>query len=152
MEGGQARAEELFRLACHGSSPPGCLNLGLALAQQDDKQAAVALFERSCSSGWTAGCHHLAAALENGEGVHADVDRAVTLYEDACADRLVDSCLALGALFIGGERVSRDAARATRYYGMAVKTYDERCEAGSAADCRERDRLRVRVAIMTSSQ
>ena len=151
MEGGQLRAEEMFRLACSGNSAAGCLNVGLALAARDDKKAAAALFERSCTAGWTAGCHHLAAALEHGEGVLLDVNRAIAIYEDACAERFVDSCLALGHLFISDE-ARRDVVRSTHYYGMAIKTYDERCDAGSAADCRERDRLRVRVGLMTASQ
>ena len=151
MEGGQQRAEEMFRLACQGNSAAGCLNLGLALAARDDKKSAAALFERSCTAGWTAGCHYLAAALQQGEGVHVDVTRAIAIYEDACADQFVDSCLALGHMFISDE-ARRDVPRASRYYGMAIKTYNERCTAGSAADCRERDRLRVRLGLITASQ
>lgn len=152
IEGGMERAEQMFRLACNGNSAAGCLNLGLALAARDDKKDAVALYERSCAAGWTRACHHLALALERGDGVLVDLSRAIALYEDACTDKSVDSCLALGGLFVTGDRVPRDIVRATRYYGAALRTYGERCEAGSVGDCRERDRLRTRVAILTASQ
>jgi TPR repeat protein len=151
LEGGLERAEQLFRFACNGNSAAGCLNLGLALASRDDKKAAAQLFERSCSAGWTPGCHHLALAFDRGEGVLVDLNRAIGLYEEACATKFVDSCLALGALYIAGDRVERDVVRASRYYGTALKVYDEGCQAGSETDCKERDKLRTRVAILTAT-
>jgi len=152
LEGGMARAEQLFRIACDGGSAAGCLNLGLALASRDDKKTAAGLFERSCTAGWTAGCHRFALALENGEGVLPDLSRAIVLYDEACSNKFVDSCLAIGALFVTGDRVERDVVRATRYYGTALKLYDESCQAGRANDCKERDRLRTRVAILLASR
>lgn len=152
LEGGVLRAEELFRIACDGGSAAGCLNLGLALASRDDKKTAAVLFERSCTAGWTAGCHHLALALDRGEGVLPDLNRAIALYEDACANKFVDSCLTIGALFMTGDRVERDVVRATRYYGTALKLYDESCQAGHDNDCKERDRLRTRIAILATSR
>ncbi len=152
LEGGVERAEELFRIACNGGSAAGCLNLGLALAARDDKKTAAQLFDRSCTAGWTPGCHHFAVALENGDGLLKDVNRAVALYEDACANKFVDSCLALGGLFMTGERVERDAERASRYYGTALKVYDEGCQSGNDSDCKERDRLRTRLAIIAASR
>jgi len=150
LEGGVDRAEQMFRLACNGNSAAGCLNLGLVLSARDDKKGAAALFERSCTAGWTPGCHHLALALEHGDGLLPDLERAVALYDDACNEKYVDSCLAAANLFVTGERLPRDVQRATRYYGTALKTYDERCDAGSASDCKERDRLRTRVAVLAS--
>lgn len=152
LEGGMTRAEELFRQACNGGSPPGCLNLGLAASSRDDNKHATELFERSCTAGWTPGCHHLALAFDRGEGVLQDLNRAVALYEDACSNKYPDSCLALGALFIAGDRVERDVVRANRYYGAALKVYDENCQAGNPADCRERDKLRTRVAILGAAR
>ena len=152
LEGGLTRAEELFRLACNGGSAAGCLNLGLVAASRDDKKHAAELFERSCTDGWTPGCHRLAMAFDQGEGVLQDLNRAIALYEEACANKYADSCVAAGMLFMTGQRVERDVARATRHFGTAIKTYDESCQAGNDGDCKERDKLRTRIAILAASQ
>ncbi len=152
FDGGMQRAEDLFRMACGGSSQAGCTNLGLVLASRDDKKGAVALFDRACSAGLPAGCHHLAKAFERGDGVPASLARAIELHEKACGDAFADSCLALGDLFISAGRVERDAARAARYYGSALKLYDASCEAGHDRDCTERDKLRTRIAILLATQ
>lgn len=152
LEGGLTRAEAFFRVACNGGSAPGCLNLGLVAASRDDKKHAAELFERSCTEGWLPGCHRLAMAFDQGEGVLQDLDRAIALYERACADKYPDSCVAAGMLFMTGQRVERDVARATRNFGTALKVYDESCQAGSEADCKERNKLRTRVDILMASQ
>ncbi len=152
LEGGMTRAEELFRLACNGGSAAGCLNLGLVAASRDDKKHAAALCERSCTAGWMPGCHQLALAFDQGDGVLQDLNRAIALYEEACGNKYADSCLSLGALFMTGERVDRDTPRAMRYYGTALKVYDEGCQAGNEADCKERGRLRTRLTILSASQ
>jgi TPR repeat protein len=152
LEGGMTRAEELFRFACNGGSAPGCLNLGEVAASRDDKKHAAELFERSCTGGWTPGCHRLATAFDQGEGVLQDLNRAIALYEEACATKYAESCVSAGMLFMTGQRVERDVARATRHFGTALKVYDDSCQAGNEVDCKERDKLRTRVAILAASQ
>lgn len=148
LDGGLQRAEQLFKQACDTGSPAGCLNLGMVMAARDDKKGAAALFERSCASGWTAACHHLAAANEHGAGVLVDLGRAITLYENACAEKYVDSCVALAGLFAAGEKVERDTARAVRYYAAGMQIYAEGCDAGRERECKERDRLRTRMVML----
>jgi hypothetical protein len=152
VEGGTARAEQLFTQACEGGSSPGCLNLGLVAAARDDKVRAFALYERSCNGGWAAGCHQVAASYAEAEGVTEDMAKAVTFYTQACDGEYIDSCTTLANLYLAGEKVTKDVDAAIGFYGRALKIYMTSCEAGNQADCAEGDKLRNRVAILAVGQ
>lgn len=150
IEGGIARAEQLFAKACNGGSSAGCLNLGLVLLAREEKQAAFVLFEKSCAGGWAAGCHQTGLGLEQGEGVGKDVVKAVGYYGQACDGGHVDGCLAAADLYAKGEALPRNIDAAVRLYGQAVKIHAEGCEAGSERDCLEANRIRTRMALAVS--
>ncbi len=152
-EGGLPRAEQLFTKACDLGSAHGCLRLGLLAAAREDKTRALSLYQKSCDGGWAPGCHQLALTYEQGDGVAKDVPKALALYSQACDDESVESCVAAGTLYLGGEAVVvRDLLAATRLYGKALSLYKEGCEAGNQPDCTEQDRMRTRLAVISTGQ
>jgi TPR repeat protein len=150
VAGAARRGEELFSRACSDGSTPGCLNVGLVLASREEFEQAAVFYDRACTGGYTPGCHYLAAAAEKGEGVPRDVVRAVGLYDEACSADYVESCLALATLYQEGTAVPADTPKVMAYYGKALSIYNDGCEAGKAADCSERDRLRTRIALLVA--
>jgi TPR repeat protein len=126
------------------------VNFGIVLASREEFEQAAVLYDRACTGGLTAGCHHLAAAAEKGEGIPQDGARAVSLYDEACGADYVDSCLALATLYADGTAVEADPAKVTEYYGKALKIYSDGCEAGDTRDCAERDRLRTRITLLAA--
>ncbi len=152
-EGGLPRAEGLFTKACGNGSSRGCWRLGLVVAGRDEKEKAVALYQKSCDGGWTPGCHELAVSYEQGEGVPKDVPKALTLYSEACDGENVESCVAAGNLYLGNDAaVARDLRAATGFYGKALALYKEGCDSGSQPDCTEQDRMRTRMAVISTGQ
>lgn len=151
IEGGPRRAEQLFQKACEGGSSRGCLNLGLAAAGREEFTLAVALYQRSCDGGWEPGCHELGLSYRSGEGAAKDMTKAISLFVHACEGEFVDSCVLLGNLYAAGEETPKDNAQAINFYGKALKMYQDSCNAGNAGDCTERDRLRMRVAVVSSA-
>lgn len=150
FEGGATRAAEMYEKACNGGSSAGCLNLGLAFAARDDHARAVALYERSCSGGWAAGCHQLAVSYRQGEGVKKDLAKSLALYSQACDGEYIESCTTAAEIYATGEEVGRDVAAAGALYAKAIKVLDQGCEAGSARDCGDRDRLKTRLTLLSA--
>lgn len=148
FEGGEARATQMYEKACNGGSSAGCLNLGLAFAARDDHAKAVALYERSCTGGWAPGCHQLGISYQQGEGVKKDLPKALAFFSQACDGEYVEACTTAAEIYARGEELPRDAAAATALYGKAIKVLDQSCEAGTARDCTERDRLKTRVTML----
>ncbi len=152
-EGGPPQAEKLFTRACDIGSSRGCWRLGLVAAGREEKEKAVALYEKSCVGGWAPGCHELASSYEQGEGVLKDVAKALELYTEACDGESVESCVSAGTLYLGGDpAVAKDLLAATRLYGKALALYKEGCDAGSQPDCMEKDRITTRLAILSTGQ
>ncbi len=145
------RVGGLYERACTAGSANGCLNFGLYRASQEEFEQAAQLFDRACTGGANAGCHALAAAYQKGEGVEKDMTRAVALYDQACAADHVESCLALAALYTDGTDVDRDSQRAAQYNAAALRIHDDGCQSGVTSDCRERDRMKTRLAVQASS-
>lgn len=145
------RVSDLYERACTAGSANGCVGFGLVQASREEYQQAAMLFERACLGGAAEGCQQLAGAFQRGEGVPKDMDRAVALYDQACNADFVDACLTLAALYTDGTDLGRDPARAAQYNAAAVRVYDEGCQAGTARDCRERDRLKTRIALQSTA-
>jgi hypothetical protein len=152
FESETTRVPGLYERACTAGSANGCLNFGLVQASREEFEQAAILFERACLGAANAGCHELAGMYRNGEGVQKDVVHAVTLYEQACNADYVDSCLTLSALCTEGTEVERNTARAAQYDATALRIYDEGCQAGTERDCRERDRLKTRIALQAAGR
>jgi TPR repeat protein len=151
VEGGVQRAEELFQRACEGGSSAGCLNLGLAFAARDDKLRALELYERSCNGGWSAGCHHVGLVYDQGDGVPKDSGKAMAAYTRACDGDYVESCVVAGDFYARADSPTRDVPTATRLYGKALAIYNEGCQAGTDADCVERDRMQTRITMLNAA-
>ena len=77
---------------------------------------------------------------------------AAVSASSACnqASRMRGRCLS--ALFLAGDRTPRDVERARNYYGAAVTIYRVRCDAGSAIDCNERDKVRRLLTLVAQAQ
>jgi hypothetical protein len=148
IEGGIAKAEQLYLKACEGGSSRGCLNLGLVAAGRDDRVRAFALYEKSCTGGWAAGCHHMAAAYQEGEGVTKDVIKALAVYTQACDSEYIESCTTAAGLYLAGEVVTKNMEAALRLYGKALQIYAASCKAGYDPDCAEADKLRNRITLL----
>lgn len=152
-EGGLPRAEKLYAKACDGGSSNGCFRLGLVAAMHEDMARAAALYQKSCDAGWTPGCHQLAVTYHEGDGVPKDVPKALALYTQACDGESAESCVAAGTLDMGDEpAVPRDVVAAMRMYGKALVLYKTGCDAGSQPDCTEQDRMRTRLAVISTGQ
>jgi len=152
-EGGPPRAELLFTRACETGSSRGCWRLGLVAAGREQFEKAVALYQKSCDGGWAPGCHQLAESYEQGEGVPKDVSKALALYLQACDGESVDGCVSAATLYLGSDpAVARDLVAATRAYGKALVLYKESCESGNQTDCAEQDKMRTRLAIISTGQ
>ena len=147
LEGGMERAAAMFERACTGGSAAGCLNLGLTFAAREDMPRAISLYDQSCAGGWAAGCHQLGLVYEQGEGATQDAAKALASYGQGCDGDFVESCVNAGNIHLAGVLVPRDVPAATRLYGRAIKILDEGCAAGGDQDCKERDRLRNRLAL-----
>ncbi len=145
------RVPALYERACTAGSANGCLNFGLVRASQEEFEQAAMLFDRACTGGANAACHALAAAYRKGEGVEKDIARAVALYDQACDSDYVESCLTLAAMYADGTDVDRDAQRAGQYNATALRIYEDGCQSGLAADCRERDRMKTRIALQAAT-
>jgi TPR repeat protein len=145
------RVPDLYERACTAGSANGCLNFGLVQVSREEFAQAALLFDRACIGGATGGCYQLAGAYQRGEGVSKDMARAIALYDQACSVDHVESCLALAALYTEGTDVERDAPRAAQYTATAVRIYDEGCQSGITSDCRERDKLKTRLALQSAA-
>jgi TPR repeat protein len=152
VDGGSRRAEQLFQKACQGGSSPGCLNLGLAAAAREELALAASLYEKSCDGGWAAGCHQLGLSYQEGQGVAKDDAKAIDLFVHGCDGEFVESCLLLGNLYAAGELVPKDNVQALTFYAKALKVYQDSCTVGNERDCTERDRVRTRMAVVSSGQ
>jgi len=113
---------------------------------------AFALYQKSCDGGWAAGCHHVAASYEQGEGVARDVAKALAVYTEACDSEYVESCTVAAGLYLAGEVVARNAEAAIRLYGKALQVYVQSCKTGVDADCLEAEKLRNRVMLLAAAQ
>ncbi len=138
--------------ACEGGSSRGCLNLGLVAAGRDDNVRAFALYQKSCNGGWAAGCHHVAASYEQGEGVAKDVIKALAVYTQACDGEYIESCTTAAGLYLAGDVVAKNVEAALRLYGKALEVYAASCKAGYDADCAEADKLRTRLTLIAATQ
>jgi TPR repeat protein len=151
FESEEKRVPDLYERACTAGSANGCLHFGLVQASREQFEQAALLFERACFGADNQGCHELAGLYRRGEGVQQDMVRACDFYDQACNADFVESCLALGALYMDGTETKRDTARAAQYNGAALRIYDEGCQTGIERDCRERDRLKARVATLSAA-
>ena len=145
------RVPDLYERACTAGSATGCLNFGLVRASREEFAQAALLFDRACTGGSNAACFQLAGAYQRGEGVEADLARAVALYDQTCNADYVDSCLTLAALYTDGAGAEKDPQRAAQYLAAAHKIYDDGCQSGATRDCRERDRLKTRLALQSAA-
>ena len=135
------RAADLFRQACDGGEPEGCVRLarmhvhraaqrrGVAL----DSAVAETLFQQGCDGEALVGCTDLAGlyvgrTVADTTGATDLYGRAAGLYERACEGGEMTGCTRLGALYGEGRGVAGDPDRAADLHRRA-------CDGGTQLGC-----------------
>jgi hypothetical protein len=95
---------EVFRPACEerGDGESCFFLASLYHAGQGvpiDPARAVALFRKSCDSGWSRGCGGLAECLRAGRGIAQDGTAAIDYFERACRAGVAASCYSAGEMY-----------------------------------------------------
>jgi TPR repeat protein len=96
----------------------------------DTPAAAVALYQKACSTRQPLPCLKLGLRYNRGDGVPKDLAKAAALYGTACdADaETVQACHWLAYLLMTGEGVPKDSAK-------AVALYTKACDGGYTNGC-----------------
>ncbi len=105
----------------------------------------VSRLRARCTTGDVASCMELAQMYATGTGVPRDVARAAEMYQHACDLGAAETYNTLGEIYERSHEMEGGLRRAEELFRLA-------CTGNSAAGCRERDRLRVRVGLITAAQ
>lgn len=115
-----ARALELFRVACKGGHAAACVDVGyhveMGRGTAVDLPNAAAYYQRGCDGGNQIGCANLAYMFENARGVAQDLALARELYRGACNGGNGRGCTSLGYMLENGSGVAVDLVRAAQLY------------------------------------
>jgi hypothetical protein len=85
----------MFRQACEGGEPTGCVNAGWAALKSGDPapgEAAAPLFARACTGTVTIGCLGLGTIYRDGRDTAKDPARAAELFKKACDGGVKPAC------------------------------------------------------------
>lgn len=127
-----ARALELFRVACKGGHAAACVDVGyhieMGRGTPVDLANAAAYYQRGCDGGNQIGCANLAFMFENGRGVTADLAIARELYRGACDGGNGRGCTSLGYMLENGSGVEVDLTR-------SAQLYKQGCGGGNMTGC-----------------
>ena len=116
-----ARAKQLLTRACDGGSAQGCHRLGEIRFFEHAPADALALFQKSCSSGYLDACNSMAEVGLASRATNVD---AFTVVKRACAGGSFESCATLGKLYETG------LGGAPQNDAEAVKLYELACNSG----------------------
>jgi TPR repeat protein len=121
----EARAEQLFSLACRAGSPPGCGRLGEMLVERPaTRDEGLELLRKSCKGGFFEACHAGLARLAPNQA-----SGAADLARRGCDGGSAASCWALGQFYREGiAGVDKNTEEATRYLKLA-------CDGGAPLGC-----------------
>jgi len=146
------RVNESFKRACDLGFSAACNNLRAVIAGSGSLRRApprlvdypivllegkgpildrtpLALYQRACNQGWTAGCENLGILYLRGDGVPRDPERAIREFDKACRGGEPTACSNAGLMYRNGDGVVRDDNQALAYLTTA-------CGLGMANACR----------------
>jgi TPR repeat protein len=123
-----AKAAELYKLACDGGSAVDCASLGslyrLGEGVARDYPRALSLLQPACQRGEPNACRTLGVMHRLGEGVPASAPRASQLFERACDAGSPDACIDAGEVLERAKKLDR-----------AATFFQRACDQGAARAC-----------------